>query len=100
MFISVASYPMPVEWIDNISDWRWISPSNQLYQPNPNWFEFLPQKFTDAIQLQDRRYAKQINSYLSSYLLALEDEPEGIPYKTLVLFPIELPDVSSNNGLL
>ena len=54
----LESAPQPLEWVDHLSDWRWLSQANKLYGPNPNWYgneenSKLPKKFQDIITKYD-----------------------------------------------
>ena len=91
---ALAELSLPLEWPDNISDWRWVSPLNKMFQPNPNWFEQLPLNFAEAAKDKESEYREQIQEYLSCYLLGDSEEPNHLCYPTTVLFPLEYDDVS------
>ena len=88
---------MPLEWPDNISDWRWFNTVNEIYQPNPNWFQqFLPKKFAEAATDKEGEYSDEIQHYMSCYMLGDSSESRHIRYRTTVIFPMEYDQVKCN----
>ena len=86
---------MPMEWVDNVSDWRWVSRDNKIYAPNPNWFPTLPTKFRDMIMHADGEQANEIQDTLANHLLDKSDVDHVsiLRYKPVHVFPLELDEV-------
>ena len=83
-----------LDWAENISDWRWISPENKIFAPNPNWFETLPKNYRDVIILKEGNCLAKVNEYLSCFLNAETDKSSNQRYQAVVLFPMDNEEVS------
>ena len=92
LFLSSDDYSMPLEWIEYISDWRWISPNNDIFRANCNWYDKLPKKIFDAIIAKEGVHEESIQNYMTCYLLG-EGDPRLIRYKATALFPMDIEQV-------
>ena len=80
-----------VHWIDYLSDWRWVSPANELFKVSLEWVKNnLPEKFSDAIMLYEAEMLDHVHRYLQSRFL---DEP-CTTYKAEPLESISYDEVS------
>ena len=96
-----ATFTTPLEWIDNLSDWRWVSRTNEIFAPNPNlWWsdpnQWLPEKFRDAIRNEENKHSVEIHDTIANHLL---DKDNAVPlsmrkYKHEYLMPIDVDRVN------
>ena len=84
-----------MEWIDNISDWRWVGSDNKIFAANPNWFPTLPLKFRDAIIQAETEHADEVQVTIAHYLLDKSDEVQVTSrrYKPVHVLPLDITEV-------
>ena len=97
----------PVEWVDNLSDWRWISNSHDIYGPNPNLWHLedptvflVPKKFLDSIRNEENEHANDVQDTIANHLLDKQygHQPSFCKkYRCIFVLPLNLSDVSIAN---
>ena len=88
--------PTPLEWVDTLSDWRWLSESNKVYAINPNWYHYngpIPRKFKDAIIDNEFDRASCVQSLLASRLADNKNNHPMKRYDAIHVSPMPLKEV-------
>ena len=91
-----------MEWVDNLSDWRWVSKTHDIYGPNPNmWcdaFCWLPKQFSDAIRDNEGDHAEEVQDTIANHLLDHKQDAQNQmsfrKYKFTYVLPLSVEDVS------
>ena len=91
-----------MEWVDNLSDWRWVSQTHDIYGPNPNMWcvghSYLPIQFMDAIRSNEGDHADEVQDTIANHLLdhkqTAQNQLSFRKYKFTYILPIEMSDVS------